>query len=485
VRIRFSLNDGVLLPFQIPNTRDQMDILLTHGYFLQEDEAEKRIMKPYPTLGILYISSYLKSRGFDVAIYDSTFKSKEEFRRSIDALNPSIVGIYVNLMTKLNALELIKYCKSKQCTVIVGGPEVPFYGEEFLKYGADIGVIGEGELTLAELLPHLHQQGPTAMHHINGIIYRETDGTIVRTAERELIGDLDTLPNPDRAAIDIPKYIDTWRKHHGRGSLSVISSRGCPFTCTWCSRSVFGDTHRRRSAQHVVNEIEMLIADYRPDQLWFADDVFTINHKWFYAFYDEMKRRNIRIPFECISRADRLNEDILRKMVDIGSFRIWYGSESGSQRILDAMQRRVRVEQIQTVTKLAQQYGIEAGLFIMLGYPGEEIEDIDATVAHLKETNPDTYLTTIAYPIKGTTMYNQVKENLIQSDNWETITDRSLRFHGRHSDRFYWFAMRYLVNEVARHKLLNTPHNWLPVIKTTTKSRIARIGMKLTQNSRT
>ncbi len=442
-------------------------------------------MKPYPTLGLLYISSYLKSKGFSVEIFDSTFRSKKEFHRHIDATTPTIVGIYVNLMTKLNALELINYCKAKGCIVIVGGPEVPFYGEEFLAHGADVGVIGEGEVTLEMLLPHVQKHGATGMQHLNGIIYRETDGTVVRTAERELIQDLNAVPNPDRAAINLNQYIDTWRTHHGRGSVSLICSRGCPFTCTWCSRSVFGDTHRRRSADHVVDEIEMLLAEYKPDQLWFADDVFTINHRWFYAFYDEMKRRNIRIPFECISRADRLNEDVLQKMAELGSFRIWYGSESGSQRILDAMQRRVTVKQIQTTTKLAQQFGIEAGLFVMLGYPGEEIEDIDATIAHLKESNPDVFLTTLAYPIKGTTMYQEVKDNLIESEAWNTITDRSLRFHGRHSDRFYWFATRHLVNEVARHKHLTNSRKLFPLLAATAKSRITRMGMKLTQNART
>ena len=463
-----------------------MDILLTHGYFLQDDEAEKRVMKPYPTLGILYISAYLKSKGFHVEIFDSTFESKEEFRRYVDSARPSIVGIYVNLMTKLNALELITYCKSKGCTVIVGGPEIPFYGKEFIAHGADVGVIGEGELTLEELLPHLQKQGATGMQHIHGIMYRETDGNVIRTPERALIVDLDLIPHPDRGAINLDRYIETWRTAHGRGSVSLICARGCPFTCTWCSRSVFGDTHRRRSAKHVVDEIEMLIAEYRPDQLWFADDVFTINHRWFYSFYEEMKKRNIKIPFECISRADRLNDDILQKMAEIGSFRIWYGSESGSQRILDAMQRRVSVEQIRSITKLAQKHGIEAGLFIMLGYPGENLEDIDATIDHLKETNPDTYLTTVAYPIKGTTLYNEVEDQLIITEEWEKATDRALNFKGRHSDRFYWFATRHMVNEVRFHQLMNNGRKQiLPLVSSFAKSKVARVGMKFTQRTMT
>jgi radical SAM superfamily enzyme YgiQ (UPF0313 family) len=463
-----------------------VDILLTHGYFLHEDETERRIMKPYPPLGILYISAYLKSKGFHVAIFDSTFKSKQDFFSYVNETSPAIVGVYVNLMTKLNALELIKHCKSNGATVIVGGPEVREHAEAFIKHGADIAVVGEGEATLEELIPHLRLRGATSMQQIAGIVYREADGTIVRTPERALIQDLDTLPLPDRDAIEMQQYIDTWRTHHGRGSVSLMCARGCPFTCTWCSRSVFGETHRRRSPKNVVDEIEMLIARYKPDQLWFADDVFTIHHKWFHEFYDEMKRRGMRIPFECISRADRLNEDILRKMADIGAYRIWYGSESGSQKILDAMDRRVSVEQIRTITKLAQRYGIEAGLFVMLGYPGEEIHDIDLTIEHLKETRPDQFLTTVAYPIKGTTFYDDVKPHLISTDNWETVTDRSVNFHGRHSERFYWFATRHMVNEVRFHKLAtNGSGNLLTMAASFTKSKVARWGMHLSSRTQT
>lgn len=461
-----------------------MDLLLTHGYFLNDDPVERRIMKPYPPLGILYVSAYLKSRGFAVGVFDSTFSTKEEFRAHILRTRPPVVGIYVNLMTKLTALELIRWCREAGAVVVVGGPEVPSHGEEFLRHGADVGVIGEGEATLAELLPALALRGVHDLGEVHGLIYRNAEGAAVRTPERALIADLDALPFPDREAIDCARYVETWRKHHGRGSLSLICARGCPFTCTWCSRSVFGDTHRRRSAVSVVDEIELLREQYRPDMLWFADDVFTINHRWFHDFHAEMRRRNIRIPFECISRADRLNDEILRKMAEIGAFRIWYGSESGSQRILDAMQRRVSVEQIRDVTALARRHGIETGLFVMLGYPGEEIADIDATIEHLKATRPDTYLTTVAYPIKGTALYEEVRDRMLAPAEWETMTDRSLNFRGRHTDRFYWFATRHLVNEVARHNA-DGKGGFGARLARFARSRIARAGMVLTSLRRT
>jgi radical SAM superfamily enzyme YgiQ (UPF0313 family) len=457
-----------------------MDILLTHGYFLPEDSIEQRVMKPYPPLGILYLSAYLKMKGFNVGVFDTTFRRKSEFYDYVNNVRPPVVGIYSNLMTKLAVLELIAHCKSIGCKIVVGGPDVPEYAESYLTFGADVAVLGEGEETLVELLPAFI--GNRALDTVTGIAFKKDNHTIQQNQSRQLIQNLDMLPLPDRDAIDIPEYLRTWKTHHGMSSVSLICARGCPFTCTWCSRSVYGETHRRRSVKNVVDEIELLISNYHPDMLWFADDVFTINHQWFHDFYDEMLRRKIRIPFECISRADRLNEEILRKMSELGAFRIWYGSESGSQRILDAMQRKVSTEQIRSVTRVAQRYGIQAGLFVMVGYPGEELSDIDATAEHLKKTNADTFLTTVAYPIKGTEFYHSVQHSLAPTANWSQTTDRALQFSGRYSDTFYRMANRYIVNEVLYHKYqMNDTKNYGKRFIAYSKAKLARIGMELLQ----
>jgi radical SAM superfamily enzyme YgiQ (UPF0313 family) len=460
-----------------------MDLLLTHGYFLTEDETEKRILKPYPPLGILYLSSYLKARGIGVSVFDTTFKSFPGFSAYIAGERPPVVGISSNLLTKLNVLKQIRCCKEAGCRVIVGGPDVPEYAEQYVASGADAAVIGEGEETTLELLEALSKGGPTGS--IRGIVFRSDDGQIVRTPPRPLIPDIDSIPFPDREAIDMEEYIGVWKRRHGMGSVSLICARGCPYTCTWCSRSVYGETHRRRSVANVVGEIELIRERYNPDMLWFADDVFTMHHKWFHQFHAEMKRRNIRIPFECISRADRLSEEILQKIAELGCFRIWYGSESGSQRILDAMERRVSVGEIRTITRLARKFGIKAGLFVMLGYPGEEIRDIEATAEHLKETDPDTFLTTVAYPIKGTTFYRQVRDRISVPPDWSSGTDRQLRIAGRFSDRFYWFANRYLVNEVGQHRIRNHGGKSFAALATSfAKAKLARAGMELTKGWR-
>ncbi len=459
-----------------------MRLLLTHGYYLHEDCHERRIMKPYPPLGILYLSAYLKAKGHDVGVFDSTFTTKDEFRLFIDSHRPAIVGIYCNLMTKLNVLAMIRFCKERGGIVILGGPEPPYYSKEFLDSGADVVVVGEGEVTLDELLRALLTHGVHHLHNIPGIVFRDEKNNIVHTQPRSLIQDLDTIPLPDRDAVSIEQYIETWRRHHGLGSVSLVTARGCPYTCKWCSHGVYGFTHRRRSVSNVVNEVEYLLARYRPDMMWIADDVFTISHKWFYGYYEEMKRRELKVPFECISRADRLTEDVLAKMADLGCYRIWLGSESGSQRILDAMSRGVTAEEIRQMTRIAHRYGIQVGLFVMFGYEGETEDDILATIEHLKRTNADTFLTTVAYPIKGTEYYADVESRIVAALPWDRRTERLLEVRGRPTKSYYWFAQRRMTNEVLLHQLSKNGQKQLRRrVVALTKATIARLGMHLTR----
>lgn len=462
-----------------------MDILLTHGYFLYADPHELKVMKPYPTLGLLYISSHLKSKGFDVGLFDTTFAGKDSWRSYLQANRPSIVGIYTNLMTKLNVLPMILDCKAVGAIVVVGGPEPPHYAQQFLDAGADVVVTGEGELTLEELIPAIAKVGPYRLHGVAGVVFKDEAGQVVRNASRQQIKYLDEQPFPDRDAINMGQYLDTWKTHHGRSSVSLITARGCPYTCKWCSHTVFGNTHRRRSPENVVAELEHIIERYNPGQLWYADDVLTIHKGWTLKFAALLKQRGIKVPFECISRADRLDPEVISALAEMGCSRLWIGSESGSQRVLDAMDRKTRVEDVQHKTRLLREAGIEAGMFIMMGYEGEEIEDIEATVDHLKKSNPDLFLTTVAYPIKGTPYYSQVETRVVDSMPWHARTDRDLTVAGRHSKRFYSFATRWMVNEVGLYKLLTTkPRNVRKIARAFVNSRIGRVGMSLTKGEK-
>jgi anaerobic magnesium-protoporphyrin IX monomethyl ester cyclase len=459
-----------------------MDILLTHGYFLYEDPHELAVMKPYPPLGLLYVSSHLKARGIATDLFDTTFSHVEELKAHLEQTRPPVVGVYSNLMTRSRVLQVIAAAKAVGSHVVVGGPDPANYLDEYLQRGADVIAIGEGELTLEELVPHLIQHGPTDLQNIHGIVYRDDDGSLVRTEPRAMIADLDAQPFPDRAAIDQHMYVDIWRKHHGQGSVSLITARGCPFTCTWCSHSVFGYSHRRRSPDNVVDEVEQIVDTYHPDLLWYADDVFTINHKWLYEYSAELDRRDLRLPFETISREDRLNEEVVQTLAKMGCYRLWIGAESGSQKILDLMKRRTKADRVRDMVHLLHRYGIEVGMFIMLGYEGEDRTDLQATVDHLKEAGPDTFLTTVAYPIKGTPYYASVADKVVARRAWELGSDRDYTIAGRHSPRYYQFATRWMVSEVALHRQRrNGSRSYPRMVKTFLSAKLGQVGMLLTE----
>jgi len=429
------------------------DLLLTHGYFLFEDEKEIQIMRPYPTLGLLYVSAWLRRAGFDVEIFDSTFEDRRNLFARL-AQGRGVIGIYTNLMTRRPVLDIVAEAKAQGWTVVLGGPESANYPAEYLAAGTDVVVVGEGETTMEELLPALAAQGPHKLHGVAGTVFRDENGTVVTNAEREKIPNLDSIPWPDRGQIDQARYVDVWREKHGMGSVNLITARGCPYKCNWCSHAVFGYTHRRRSYLDCADELQHIMDTYRPDQVWYSDDVFTIHHGWLFDYAKELKRRNLRVPFETISRADRMMKDeVLQTLAEMGCYRIWIGSESGSQRILDAMERGVKVEQVIWAAQAAKRYGIQVGMFLMWGYPGEQIEDIAATVDLVRKCQPEVHLTTVAYPIKNTGYFRKAADFVVIDKQWESATDRDHRIKGRHSRAYYKHADLWLNNEVAAARI--------------------------------
>ena len=462
-----------------------MDILLAHGYFLATDREEQRIMRPHPPLGLLYLSSHLKARGFDVGVFDGTFKRLEDFAGCVRHVRPPVVGLAVNMMTKLNALRMIAIARDAGARVVVGGPDPPHNAEEYLRAGADVVVIGEGEQTLEELLPALRDGRRDGLLGVSGIVHSidAVAGSIaVRNQPRPLLPDLDAQPFPDREAIDLDVYLAAWRQRHGFAPVSLITARGCPYTCAWCSRSVFGTTHRRRSPGNVADEVEAIVGRYKPDRLWYADDVFGIHRAWTLAYAAELEKRRLRLPFECISRAERIDEDVADALVSLGCWRVWIGAESGSQRILDAMQRRVTLDRVVQASGLLHRRGIQVGMFIMLGYEGERDEDLRATVEHLKRTTPDIYLTTVSYPIKGTPYYDVVAQRLKVSGAWADRTDRDVTINGRPPRRYYDFARRWMVGEVARDAHWRRGR-YARAFRAASSALVGRVGMSLTQGA--
>jgi len=464
-----------------------LDLLLTHGYFLFEDPKEIQIMKPYAPLGILYLCSHLRARGFNVDVFDTTFSSKEALFHHLRTETPTVLGIYANLMTRSNAVEIMAVAREAGWRVVVGGPEPGAYAQEYLESGAEFVVFGEGEATMEELLTALRDRADRTdaawRSKVAGFAYLDESGHFRQNPPRSQIADLDAQPWPARHAIDIHRYVETWRTHHQQGSVNFITARGCPYKCRWCSHQVYGQTHRRRDPIKVVDELEFLLKEYTPDIAWISDDVFTINHEWIRKYAGEMRRRNLHIPFECISRADRLNEEMLDLLAELGCFRIWIGSESGSQRLLDSMDRGVKVEQVQRAIEQTRARKIQSGMFLMWGYEGEEMEDIEATIQHVSKSKPDIFFTTVSYPIKGTPYYQQVQNKLVQLGPWGKSSDREIKISGRHSRAYYAHADKLLRAEVQLAKLKDCGEQDLAVINDLAQSITAsRQGLLATQN---
>ena len=280
-------------------------------------------------------------------IFDSTFADRETLYARLHREPRGVLGLYTNLMTRVAAVQIMAEAKRSGWRVLIGGPEAGNYPEQYLNHGADAVVVGEGEATLVELLPALAKHGPHRLHGIDGESSAMIPGPSWSTRSEAGSPTSTAFRGPTDDLIDTKRYVDVWREHHGMGSVNLITVRGCPYRCKWCSHGVFGFSYRRRDPRDCVDEVAFIREIYRPDQVWYADDVFTINHRWLHSYAEELKRRAIRLPFETISRADRMmKEEVLETLAKMGCYRIWIGSESGSQSVLDAMQRGVTVEQV-------------------------------------------------------------------------------------------------------------------------------------------
>jgi anaerobic magnesium-protoporphyrin IX monomethyl ester cyclase len=460
-----------------------MNVLLTHGYFIAEDEQEQKIMRPYPPLGLLYISAFLKENQINNTVFDSTFSSKEALTSYLKNEQPDVMAVYTNLMTKLNVLDIVKRAKDllPNIKVIMGGPDVTYNTFDYLKNGADYIVIGEGENTMLELVQSLSQK-PKGLNDISGIAYLDETGVEVKTKPRQKVREVDELPIPNRDGIDISKYLKAWKDFHGESALNVSTQRGCPYTCKWCSTAVYGQSYRRRSPEKVVAELKEINKKYNPDTIWFVDDVFTVSHKWLDAFVEELESQGVKIRFECITRADRMNKEVIATLKKAGCFRVWIGAESGSQRIVDAMDRRVSVVQVREMIQETRKAGIEAGTFIMLGYPGETEDDINETINHLKIANPDHFTITVAYPIKGTSLYNEIEDTQTIDLDWSKSTDRDRDFERTYSRKYYRHAVRYVTSNVSYYKLkLKNKHWEKRGIKLLLKNTYSILGMRFSK----
>jgi radical SAM superfamily enzyme YgiQ (UPF0313 family) len=430
-----------------------LDVLLISPYRLAQDPLEQKLMKPYPALGLLYVAAALKPH-FSVEILDLTFKEEDEVARALKAKKPRVVGVTANVVCREAAGRAIKQAKAAGATVVAGGPDPSTYEDLYLgEYGADYLVQGEAEITIRELVGALLEgQAPEQVQQIPGLVFLK-EGKVSRAPARQMVKDLDSLPMPAWDMIDLEPYFAAWRKRWGYTSLHIMTSRGCPFSCNWCSKEIFARSFRQHSPQRVVDEMLLLRDHYGVDRIWLADDIVGPNKKWMKKWHAEVMERKAQMPFECLTRVDLVDETSIQQLKDIGCWKIYYGAESGSQKVLDAMHKETKLEEIYQATKLTKAAGIQVGFFIMFGYLGETLEDIRLTEKMLADLKPDTAGFSVAYPLKGTPFYEQVKAQMSpQQHQWSSTNENRLLFQARYPNQFYNLTIRIQQKKMAARK---------------------------------
>jgi radical SAM superfamily enzyme YgiQ (UPF0313 family) len=349
------------------------------------------------------------------------------------------------------AFTLASLAKEYGAFVIVHGSDAADHAAAYLDHAADVVIVGEGEQTLAELCDHFLRKNSRDFSSVRGIVYRSKD-VIIKTDQRPVLKHLDTLPFPAWHLIDAGKYRSIWHKRHGYFSVNMVTTRGCPYHCNWCAKPIYGQVYNTRSPQNVVAEMKELMHTLKPDHIWFADDIFGLKPGWVQQFAELLRREQIAVHFKIQTRVDLLlQEDTVEALARAGCEEVWVGAESGSQKILDAMEKGTTVPQIYDARRRLAQAGIRAAFFLQFGYPGETKEDIKSTITMVRELLPDDIGISISYPLPGTPFYDRVKAELGAKHNWTDSDDLAMMFRGTFSPAYYRRLHRY-VHKVFRFR---------------------------------
>lgn len=443
------------------------EILLGQSYFLRFDSKLQSAQQPYPPLGSLYAAGYLRQRGYSVAVFDAMLaESEDEWDQELKVDKPRFAILYednFNYLSKMcllrmrqAAFTMIDMARKQGCTVITGGADATDNAQQYLAHGADFVLLGEGEITLGELLDSLTGKSSAPLESIQGLAHYQEEGSGDQTKlsfsglpgeispqidfhiRRPLIKDLDSLPFPAWDLVDIPRYRRIWLKHHGYFSMNVATTRGCPYHCNWCAKPIWGQRYNLRSPENVLSELIQLKEIYHPDHIWFVDDIFGLRQGWTRRFADLVESSGIHLRFKCLNRADLLLRDgEISSLAKAGCHTVWLGAESGSQKILDAMDKGIRVEQIHWAARRLHEAGIQVGFFLQFGYPGETAVDIEKTFELVRDSQPDDIGMSVSYPLPGTKFYEAVKVQLGERRNWLDSDDLAMLYRGPFSTRYY------------------------------------------------
>lgn len=424
------------------------DVLLGQAYYLRFDPKLFEAQQPYPPLGTLYAASCLRAQGHRVAVFDAMLAASEsEWSDALDRTQPRVAVIYedsFNYLSKMcllrmrdAALAMIDEATRRGVPVVISGSDATDHPEIYLNRGAACVILGEGEVTLTHVVDSLTGRSDAPLAAIAGLCVLGTDGQVVRTGTRPFMRSLEDLPRPAWDLIDMGRYRRIWRERHGMFSMNIATTRGCPYHCNWCAKPIYGQRYTTRSAESVVTEMAWLKAQYAPDHLWVVDDIFGLRPGWIEEFAALANERGAVIPFKCLMRADQVTPSVVAALVKSKCRTVWLGAESGSQRILDAMDKGTLVSDVDRAATLLHAAGIEVGFFLQFGYPGETREDIARTEQMVRRCQPDDIGISISYPLPGTPFYDRVRAELGAKQNWVDSNDLATMYRATYSQQFY------------------------------------------------
>jgi anaerobic magnesium-protoporphyrin IX monomethyl ester cyclase len=469
-----------------PLPSERTSVLLSHPYFLAHDPKQLARMKPYPPLATLIAASVLRDLRYQVHFFDAMLAPGiEDYSRLLTTVQPGVVAIVedtFNFLTKMctlamreAALEMVRQAQALGSKVLVNGSDATDHPEIYLDAGADAVILGEVEETLPDAIRALTTQGAEGLRRVPGLILPDgRQGKATFTERRRHIENLDQLPFPAWDLVDVERYRKAWMGAHGRLSWNMATSRGCPYHCNWCAKPIFGTRYTQRSPENVVSELERLRTEVGPDHIWYADDIFGLTERWIIEFARRVEERNLVTPFTIQSRVNLMKPAVVEALARSGAEEVWMGVESGSQKILDAMEKGSKVQQAREATRLLKAHGIRAGWFIQLGYLGEEWEDILLTRDLIREERPDAIGVSVSYPLPGTEFYQRVKSQLGSNTNWKHSGELAMLFSGTYQTDFYRRVRDLLHQEVDEGKISDS--DWLELERLEPRSRNQRLS---------
>ncbi len=426
------------------------DVLLAHAFFLKNDAKQMEKMRPYAPLGTLYAASLLRSAGHSVALFDAMFAGGvEEFEEALAHHRPKVVALYEDSFNFLNKM-CLEHTRRETCRmselarehgarVVAAGADVTDHPELYLAHGVEFAALSEADASVRELVDALARGDDAGAAAIPGLALADdgAPGGVRLTAARGPERHPDVFPFPAWDLLEVEAYRTAWRAAHGYFSLNMVTTRGCPFHCNWCAKPIWGQRYAMRSPANVAEEMRLVKTELAPDHLWFADDIFGLQPRWVAEFAGEVESRDASIPFMIQSRVDLMTDKAVRGLARAGCVEVWMGVESGSQKILDAMDKGTRVEQIPIARERLREAGIKACFFLQFGYPGETFDDVMATVQMVRDTLPDDIGVSVSYPLAGTRFHELVEAQLGAKSHWDESNDLAMMFRGTYTTPFY------------------------------------------------